>query len=140
MFLPKYEPKIVRISALQCGTVQGRNPYNIWFIFWEKRCLHKFTDLLKDSLLNFAPNQLLQLMSVYSLLHIKDNRLGTFGLDCVRRLSNKGLSVNNFRLDGPLEIYNSVLNTQQCLAFFIYLITEHMAIEHPFNAELHKVG
>jgi hypothetical protein len=35
-FLPKYEPKIVRISALRCGTVQGRNPYNIWFIFWEK--------------------------------------------------------------------------------------------------------
>ena len=43
-FLPKYEPKIV-----QCGTVQGRNPSNIWFIFWEKRWIHefilKFTDL-----------------------------------------------------------------------------------------------
>ena len=25
-----------------CGTVQGRNPHNIWFIFWEKRWLHKF--------------------------------------------------------------------------------------------------
>ena len=36
LFLPKYEPKIVMISALQCGTLQGSNPYNIWFIFWEK--------------------------------------------------------------------------------------------------------
>ena len=36
-FLPKYERNIVKISALQCGTVQGRNPYNISFIFWEKR-------------------------------------------------------------------------------------------------------
>ena len=34
-FLPKYEPNIVRISAL--GTVQGRNPNNVWFIFGEKR-------------------------------------------------------------------------------------------------------
>ena len=33
-FLPKYEPKIVRISAL---TLQGRNPKKFWFIFWEKR-------------------------------------------------------------------------------------------------------
>ena len=41
-FLPKYQPKIVRISPLQCGTIQGRNPYNILFIFWEKRQLHKF--------------------------------------------------------------------------------------------------
>ena len=24
------------------STVQGRNPYNIWFIFWEKLWLHKF--------------------------------------------------------------------------------------------------
>ena len=38
-FLPKYEPKIVRISALYCATLQGRNPCNIWFIFWEKRCM-----------------------------------------------------------------------------------------------------
>ena len=28
--LSKYESKIVRISALYCGTVQGKNPYNIW--------------------------------------------------------------------------------------------------------------
>ena len=28
-YLPKYKTKIVRISALYCGTVQGRNPYNI---------------------------------------------------------------------------------------------------------------
>ena len=27
-FLPKYEPNIVRISALYCVTLQGRNPYN----------------------------------------------------------------------------------------------------------------
>ena len=44
-FLPKYEPNILRISALYSGTLQG----NFWFIFWEKRCLHefilKFTDL-----------------------------------------------------------------------------------------------
>ena len=32
-FLPKYEPKIVRISALYCATLKGRNPYNFWFIF-----------------------------------------------------------------------------------------------------------
>ena len=37
LFLPKYGPKIARISALLCGTIQGRNPYNILFIFWEKR-------------------------------------------------------------------------------------------------------
>ena len=46
-FLPKYEPNILRISALRCSTVQGRNSYNIWFIFWEKRWLHKlFWNLL----------------------------------------------------------------------------------------------
>ena len=33
-FLPKYEQKIVEISAL---TTQGRNPDNFWFVFWEKR-------------------------------------------------------------------------------------------------------
>ena len=32
-FLPKYEQKIVRISAL---TTQGRNPDNFLFVFWEK--------------------------------------------------------------------------------------------------------
>ena len=42
LFLRKYEPNIVRISALYCTTLQGRNPYNFWFIFWEKRWLHKF--------------------------------------------------------------------------------------------------
>ena len=39
-FLPKYEQKIVRVSA--GSMAQGRHPYNIWFIFWEKRRLHKF--------------------------------------------------------------------------------------------------
>ena len=33
-FLQKYEPNIVRISALYCATQQGRN---FWFIFWERR-------------------------------------------------------------------------------------------------------
>ena len=33
-FLPKYERKIVRISAL---TTQGKNPVNFSFIFWKKR-------------------------------------------------------------------------------------------------------
>ena len=32
----KFEPNIERISALYCATLQGRNPYNFWFIFWEK--------------------------------------------------------------------------------------------------------
>ena len=41
-FLPKYEPNIVRISALYCAKLQSRNPYNFWFIFWEKWQLHKF--------------------------------------------------------------------------------------------------
>ena len=36
-FLQKYEPKIVRISALYYATL---HPYNIWFIF-----ILKFTDL-----------------------------------------------------------------------------------------------
>ena len=36
-FLSRYEPNIVRISALYCATLHGRNPYNFWFIFWEKR-------------------------------------------------------------------------------------------------------
>ena len=35
-FLRKYEPYIVRISAMYCATLQDRNPYNFWFIFWEK--------------------------------------------------------------------------------------------------------
>ena len=42
-FLQKYEPDIVRISALYCTTLQGRNPYNCWLIFWEKWWSHKFT-------------------------------------------------------------------------------------------------
>ena len=33
-FLPKYEQKIVKISAL-CS--EGRNPDNFLFVFWEKR-------------------------------------------------------------------------------------------------------
>ena len=41
-FPPKYEPNIVRISTLYCATLQGRNLYNFWFLFWEKRWLHKF--------------------------------------------------------------------------------------------------
>ena len=36
-FLPKYEPNIVRISALYCAMLQGRNTYDFWFILWEKR-------------------------------------------------------------------------------------------------------
>ena len=32
-FLPKYEQKIVKISAL---TTQGRNPDSFSFVFWEK--------------------------------------------------------------------------------------------------------
>ena len=42
LFLQKYELNIVRISALYCVTLQSRYPYNFWFIFWEKRWLHKF--------------------------------------------------------------------------------------------------
>ena len=44
-FLPKYEQKIVKISAL---TTQGRNPDNFLFVFWEKRWLHKFILKLSD--------------------------------------------------------------------------------------------
>ena len=38
-FVPKYDSNIERISALYCATLQlqGRNPYNFWFIFCEKR-------------------------------------------------------------------------------------------------------
>ena len=36
-FLPKYEPNIVRICALYCAKLQRRNPYNFWFIFWQKQ-------------------------------------------------------------------------------------------------------
>ena len=32
-FLPKYEPKIVKISAI---TTHRRNPDNFLFVFWEK--------------------------------------------------------------------------------------------------------
>ena len=41
-FPSKYEPNSVRISALYCATLQGRNLYKFWLIFWEKRWLHKF--------------------------------------------------------------------------------------------------
>ena len=49
VFLPNFELKIARISALYCVILQGRNPCNIWFVFWEKQWRHKlilkFTDL-----------------------------------------------------------------------------------------------
>ena len=42
-FLPKYEPKIVRISALSYGTVEGTGQKFLqYFLFWEKQWLHKF--------------------------------------------------------------------------------------------------
>ena len=48
-FLPKYEPIIVRISDLYSATLQGRNPHNFLFMFWEKQWLYifilKFTDI-----------------------------------------------------------------------------------------------
>ena len=44
-FLPKFERKIVRISAL-CS--EGRNLDNFLFVFWEKRWLHKFILKLSD--------------------------------------------------------------------------------------------
>ena len=48
-FLPKYEPNIAKISALlHCATLQGRNPYNFWFIFCEKWWLHKFILKITD--------------------------------------------------------------------------------------------
>ena len=37
LFLPKYELNIVRISALYCAILQGKNPYNFWFILWKKQ-------------------------------------------------------------------------------------------------------
>ena len=39
---PKTWTKFEMISALYCASLQGRNPYNFWLIFWEKRWLHKF--------------------------------------------------------------------------------------------------
>ena len=48
-FLPKYEPNIARISDLYYATLQGRNPYNFWFIFWEKWWLHNFILKFTDS-------------------------------------------------------------------------------------------
>ena len=36
-FLPKYEQKIVRISAM---ISEGRNPDNFLFVFWEKKEIH----------------------------------------------------------------------------------------------------
>ena len=44
-FLPKYEQKIVRISALYS---EGRNLDNFLFVFREKRRLHKFILKLTD--------------------------------------------------------------------------------------------
>ena len=38
-FLPKYEQKIVKVSAL---TTQGGNPDNFLFVFWDKRLLNTF--------------------------------------------------------------------------------------------------
>ena len=49
-FLPKYEPNIVRISALYYAKQQERNPYNFWFIFWENRWLHKLILKITDFL------------------------------------------------------------------------------------------
>ena len=61
LFLPKFLPKMNQkdfCPVFHSGTVQGRNPYNIWFIFWEKQWLHKFilkfTDLLIQNLSNFT--------------------------------------------------------------------------------------
>ena len=53
LFLPKYKLNVVRISVLYCASLQDRNPYNFWFIFWEKRWLHKlilkFIDLYQTT-------------------------------------------------------------------------------------------
>ena len=58
-FLPKYEPNIVRISALLCGTLQGRNPYNFWFIFWENDdFINSFWNLLTFNNRDSSPHDL----------------------------------------------------------------------------------
>ena len=44
-FLPKYQQKNVRISAM-CS--EGRNSDNFSFVFWEKQWLHKFILKLSD--------------------------------------------------------------------------------------------
>ena len=46
LVLPKYEQKIVRISALLCS--EGRYPDNFWFIYWEKLLLRRFILKLSD--------------------------------------------------------------------------------------------
>ena len=48
-FLPKYEQKNVKLSAL---TTQGRNPDNFLFVFWEKWWVHKFILKSTDLYLN----------------------------------------------------------------------------------------
>ena len=55
-FLPKYEPNIVRISALHSATPKGRNPYNFYFIIWEKDWLHKFILKFTDKKIKIRGN------------------------------------------------------------------------------------
>ena len=62
-FLPEYEPNIVRISALYCARLKGRNPYNFRFIFW------KNDDFINSfwNLLTFSKYLLLVGWRIYSL-------------------------------------------------------------------------
>ena len=88
-FLPKYEPNIVKISALYCATLQGRNPYNFWFIFWEKPWLHKlilkFTEIywnLHNLDATFQFKVPLYILCSYYITHILKERLLDLGIQC----------------------------------------------------------
>ena len=84
-FLPKYERNIVRISALYCASLQGRNPYNFWFIFREKWWLHKFilkfTDLYWLSDLKIAVEKHLRMYDTEESLQELNFKLGTTKLN-----------------------------------------------------------
>ena len=74
-FLPKYEQKIVRISAL---TTQGRNPDSFTFLFWEKRWLHKFilkiSELYDFKCILFLKSRPTHIFKVNSLIEWTLNR------------------------------------------------------------------
>ena len=57
MYLWSHRFSQIMNQILYCATLQGRNPYNIWFIFWKKWWLHKFilkfTDLYQEAIFIF---------------------------------------------------------------------------------------
>ena len=110
LFLPEYEPNFVRITSLYCAILQGKNPYNFWFIFWQKRWLHK--TILKFSDLYTTINKITQLYKKQTIYYHL-----TYWLDHIILVVHQlGFSIYIFK------VVNLLLNT--CRDFFFIFVSE----------------